>query len=72
MPYLNVKGADKDACLFCLICGTFIVASVREFITSRVYSQNVQASLAEQTSLSLNWLITARTGFLMTRLCRAR
>ena len=68
MLYANNKGADQPAHPRSLI-STFIVRcldSIISLLDIAEISSLYQVSEAEQASLSLNWLQTPKTGFLVT------
>ena len=70
MPYANNKGADQPAHLHSLI-STFVVRCLDSIISLDSISEISRpwlVSSAEQAGLSLNWLRTPKTGFLVTRL----
>ena len=70
MPYANNKGADQPAHPRSLI-STFIVRcldSIIPLISISEISSLYLASVAGQAGLSLTWLQTPKTGFLMRRL----
>ena len=76
MPYANNKGADQPAHLRSLI-STFVVRCLDSMISlvsiSEISSLHL-AFVAVQDSLSLPWLQTPKTGFLVMRLkwCRQK
>ena len=72
MPYANNKGADQPAHLRSLIC-TFVVhclGSIIPLVSISKISSLYLVSATAQTSLSLDWSQTPKTGFLMTWLIR--
>ena len=67
MPYANNKGADQPAHPRSLI-STFVVRCLDSIIPLLAIAEISifwLASVAEQTGLSLTWLRTPKTGFLM-------
>ena len=70
MPYANNKGADQPARPRSLI-SAFVVRyldSIIPLVSISEISSLCLASVAAQTGLSLPWLQTPKTGFLVTRL----
>ena len=70
MPYGNKKGADQPAHPRSLI-SAFVVRCLNSVIPLFAIAEMLRhllVSSAEQTGLSLTWLKTPKTGFLMTRL----
>ena len=66
MPYVNNKGADEPAHLHSLI-SAFVVCcldSIPTLAKSKISSVKLK-SAAEQASLSLTWLPTPKTSFLV-------
>ena len=70
MPYANNKGADQPAHRRSLI-SAFVVRCLDSIIPpvsiSKIASPEL-VSIAEQAGLSLNWLETPKTGFLVMTL----
>ena len=67
MPCANNKGADQPAHLCSL--STFVVHcldSIIPLVSTAKISSLYLASVAAQAGLSLTWLETLKTGFLMT------
>ena len=72
MPYANNNGADQPAHQYSLI-STFVVHCLASMICILALSKVSRfklASVAEQASLSLTWLQTPKTCFLVTRFTR--
>ena len=65
MPYANNKGADQPAHPRSLIVPLY---SIIPLVSISEISSLCLASVAAQTCLSLPWLQTPNTGFLVTRL----
>ena len=70
MPYVKNKGADQPAHL-CSLISTFLVrclGSIIPLVFISKISSLYLASVAAQAGLSLPWLQTRKTGFLMMML----